>query len=218
MFERRLFRLRIIFTKQGRVCLLSHLELTPALERMVRRAALPFATTAGFSPHMKISCGAALPVGVGGSREFFDVYLIRYVNPDELLERLKEASREGLEVTECFYVENNAEAPSIAYPVSTYVATFNEVPADLLIPDKITVLRKKKEKTLCVSDYLVGDVETGDGKAEFSLLAKPEGSLRPDRFMEACIASTKERGGASPEFGLAGLCRVSQSDADGQSV
>ena len=45
-----LFRLRVGYCKQGRLALLSHLEIARALERAVRRAALPFAVSQGFSP------------------------------------------------------------------------------------------------------------------------------------------------------------------------
>ena len=65
MAEQQTFRMRITFAKQGRLALLSHLEIARALERAVRRAQLPFAVSQGFSPHMKIAFGAALPVGVG---------------------------------------------------------------------------------------------------------------------------------------------------------
>ncbi len=54
--------------------MLSHLELARALERAVRRAQLPFAVSQGFSPHMRIAFGAALPVGVGGTAEIFDLF------------------------------------------------------------------------------------------------------------------------------------------------
>ena len=47
-----LFRLRMTFCKQGRLAMLSHLEVARALERAVRRAGLPFAVSQGFSPHM----------------------------------------------------------------------------------------------------------------------------------------------------------------------
>ncbi|MFR3272966.1 MAG: DUF2344 domain-containing protein [Slackia sp.] len=41
----------------------------------MRRADLPYAVSQGFSPHMKQAFGAALPVGVGGTEEIFDVQL-----------------------------------------------------------------------------------------------------------------------------------------------
>ena len=96
-----LFRLRMTFCKQGRLAMLSHLEVARALERAVRRAGLPFAVSQGFSPHMKIAFGAALPVGVGGTHELADLQMTRYVPVDEALEALQRASVPDLMVKAC---------------------------------------------------------------------------------------------------------------------
>ena len=122
MADPRNFRLRVEFCKQGRLALLSHLEVARALERAVRRAGLPFAISQGFSPHMKIAFGAALPVGVGGLHEVFDLQLTRYVAPERALEALQAASAPDLMAKECRYIEPGAPAASVAYPVSTYRA------------------------------------------------------------------------------------------------
>ena len=90
------FRLRVTFNKAGRLGMLSHLELARALERAVRRADLPYAVTQGFSPHMKIAFGAALPVGVESTCEIFDVSLTEYVPADEALARLQRVSAPDL--------------------------------------------------------------------------------------------------------------------------
>ena len=92
MADPRLFRLRVTFRESGRLSMLSHLELARALERAVRRAQLPFAVSQGFSPHMRIAFGAALPVGVGGTAEIFDLFLTDYVPAPRALAALQEAS------------------------------------------------------------------------------------------------------------------------------
>ena len=43
MTDPRLFRLRATFVEEGRLAMLSHLEVAHTLERVVRRAGLPFA-------------------------------------------------------------------------------------------------------------------------------------------------------------------------------
>ena len=68
MTDPRLFRLRATFVEEGRLAMLSHLEVAHTLERVVRRAKLPFAISQGYSPHMKIAFGSALPVGAITSR------------------------------------------------------------------------------------------------------------------------------------------------------
>ena len=82
------FILRATYIERDRLALLSHLEVARALERTVRRSGLPFTVSAGFSPHMKIGFGAALPVGVGSTCEIFDIQLKRYVPEGEALAAL----------------------------------------------------------------------------------------------------------------------------------
>ncbi len=181
------FRLRITFVKQGRLALLSHLEVARALERAVRRSGLPFAVSNGFSPHMKLAFGAALPVGVGGARELADLQLVRYVTPEDALEALKQASVPDLMVTACAYVEPKAPAASAAFPISTYQVLFSAVPESLPIPAQVHVVRKKKEKVLDVAEFLVGEPVLRGRELTLSLEQKPTGSLRPDKLLAACL-------------------------------
>lgn len=224
-----LFRLRAVFVKQGRLAMLSHLELARALERTVRRAGLPFAVSEGFSPHMRIAFGAALPVGVGGTCEIFDLLLTRYVAPAKALAALQEASAPDLMVRECAYIEPHDKAASVAFPVSTYRALLSrplaegadralcrpgDASAPLPVPETITVVRKKKEKELRVADYLVGGagaIEVEGAVATFSLEAKPTGSLRPDKLMSACLDAANAVLPADAEpLRIVTLTRISQ--------
>ncbi len=182
----RLFRLRSTFIERDRLAMLSHLEVAHALERTVRRAGLPFAVSQGFSPHMKIAFGAALPVGVGSTCEIFDLMLKDYVAPEKALAALKQASVPDLMVQECRYIENAAPAASVAFPFSTYEVRF-DAPVDALgVPESIAVVRKRKEKTLVVSEFLAEPFTFDGHRAAFTLQAKPTGSLRPDVLLQHC--------------------------------
>ncbi len=182
----RLFRLRCTYVEQGRLAMLSHLEVAHTLERTVRRAQLPFAVSQGFSPHMKISFGAALPVGVGSTCEIFDIHLKDYVAPDIALAALQKASVPDLMVQSCYYVEPKAPAASVAFPISTYEVVFDRPIDGIEVPEAIEVVRKRKQKTLVVRDYLIEPFEVTGNRATFSLEAKPTGSLRPDVLLEHC--------------------------------
>lgn len=206
-----LYRLRVTFCKQGRLALLSHLEVARALERAVRRAGLPFAVSQGFSPHMKIAFGAALPVGVGGTRELFDLQMTRYVRPEEALEALQAASVPDLMVKACDYIEPHAPAASAAFPVCTYRTLLSHAPASLAVPQEVRVIRKKKEKVLHVPDFLAGEMELAGAVLTFSLESKPTGSLRPDVLLRACL---DEEGEAPLAFLVENATPSSVIDAD----
>ena len=183
-----LFRLRVEYRKQGRLALLSHLEIARALERAVRRADLPFAVSQGFSPHMKIAFGSALPVGVGSTCEIFDLQMTRYVAPEKALAALQAASVPDLMPYECRYIGPRDAAASVAYPVAVYRAELSFAPeGGLSAPEEVRVVRKKKEKVLRVADYLVAPLAVDGADVTFELEAKPTGSLRPDVLLKACV-------------------------------
>lgn len=193
-----LFRLRIVHRKRGRLAMLSHLEVLRAMERTVRRAQLPFAITQGFSPHMKTSFGSALPVGVGGVYEMFDVYLTRFVDPGQALDALRAASVPDLQVDSVEYVDYRAPAPNIQFPVSVYEVILDKPIAQLHVPETITVLRKKKERVLNVADYLLHGPQYSEDNLdrpciEFALMVRQSGSLRPDAFIASILAGTGAR-------------------------
>ena len=193
MAEQQTFRMRITFAKQGRLALLSHLEVARAIERAVRRAQLPFAVSQGFSPHMKIAFGAALPVGVGGTHEMVDLQLLRYVRPEEALLVLQKESVPDLMVKECVYIEPKAPAASAAFPLSTYRALLSAAPAQLPVPEQVHIIRKKKEKVLDVASLT------------FTLEQKPTGSLRPDKLLAACLDQVNAPDDQEQEVPLAWL-------------
>ena len=178
----RVFRLRSTFIERDRLAMLSHLEVAHALERTVRRAGLPF----GFSLHMKIAFGAALPVGVGSTCEIFDLQLREYVPAGKALAALQQASVPDLMVQDCRYIENSAPAASVAFPFSTYEVRFDEPVCSVVVPDHITVVRKCKEKTLEVAEFLAEPFALEGDRATFTLEAKPTGSLRPDVLLQHC--------------------------------
>lgn len=195
-----LFRLRVEYVKQGRLALLSHLEIARALERAVRRADLPFAVSQGFSPHMKIAFGSALPVGVGSSCEIFDLQMTRYVAPERALAALQAASVADLMPHACRYIGPRDAAASVAYPVASYRAVLSAPPEGAFsAPEEVRVVRKKKEKVLAVADYLVGGLAVEGATVVFELEAKPTGSLRPDVLLRACLdAYNAAHPGAEP--------------------
>ena len=69
----RVFRHRITFAKRGDARFLSHRNTMDVFERAVRAAGLPARYSEGFNPHMKLSMGPALPLGLESLHEVFDV-------------------------------------------------------------------------------------------------------------------------------------------------
>lgn len=95
-------RLRIRFTKVGKVRFLGHRDLARVWERTLRRAELPVAYSEGFSPRPKLSFGLALSTGYESDGEYLDVDLAATA-PDPQLPalpgRFSALLPEGIDVT-----------------------------------------------------------------------------------------------------------------------
>ena len=184
------FKLRVTYVKQNKLAYLSHLEITGALERAVRRAKLPFGVSQGFSPHMLLSFGSALPVGVGSTCEIFDVTLNDYVNPEVALKSLKQVMPADLMATNAEYVGVKSPAASVVFENSTYVAEYDGEIPDFEIPETIEVTRKKKAKVLNIDDYLVDMPEIFGQTIQCTLRSSQAGSLRIDKLLGSFNIST----------------------------
>ena len=78
---------RFTFTKTDRARFLSHLELSSALVRALRRSSLSLSYSAGYHPHPKISFATATSVGMESAQEFADVTAQEYLADFAFLKR-----------------------------------------------------------------------------------------------------------------------------------
>jgi radical SAM-linked protein len=92
-------KVRLRFTKLGRIRWISHRDVARAWERSLRKAQVPLAYSEGFSPRPRISFGLALPTGAESLAEYLDVDVLEPQQPEGLEERLTVALPEGMEVT-----------------------------------------------------------------------------------------------------------------------
>src|SRR5215218_6052802 len=94
-------KLRIRYAKRGRLRFASHRDLARTLERALRRAQVPMAFSAGFSPHPKISYVGAAPTGAASEAEYLEIGLQRACDPDAVRAALDDALPPGIDVVEC---------------------------------------------------------------------------------------------------------------------
>jgi radical SAM-linked protein len=69
-------RLRLRYAKRGKVRFTSHRDTARIWERAMRRAGVPVATSAGFTPRPRLSFGLALPTGAESVAEYLDVEVL----------------------------------------------------------------------------------------------------------------------------------------------
>jgi radical SAM-linked protein len=93
-------RLFVRYSKRGRMRFASHRDIARAVERGVRRAGLPIAHSAGFSPHPKISYSGGAPTGAASDAEYLEISLTEGLDPAVVRARLDAALPDGIDVIE----------------------------------------------------------------------------------------------------------------------
>ena len=90
-------RVRIRYARRGRLRFSSHRDFQRALERGIRRAGLPIAFSAGFSPHPKISYANSAPTGAASEAEYAEIGLTAAWDPEAVRAALDSALPPGLD-------------------------------------------------------------------------------------------------------------------------
>ena len=93
-------RVRLRYTKRGRLRFTSHRDIARAFERALRRAQVPMAYSAGFSPHPKISWVGAAPTGVASEAEYVEIGLAEHRDLLELARALDDSLPDGIDIVE----------------------------------------------------------------------------------------------------------------------
>jgi radical SAM-linked protein len=86
-------RIRLRYSKHGKVRFLSHRDMAKVVERAIRRAKVPVAYSEGFSPRPKLHFGLALSTGYESEAEYLDLDL----DPDRVGVREPGAIGEALQ-------------------------------------------------------------------------------------------------------------------------
>ncbi len=195
------FRLRVTYGKTGRLRFLSHLEVARACERTIRRAGLEYAVTQGFNKRMKLAFGPALPVGTAGTAEVYDVWLKRFVAPDEVLDILRATTPAGLTPVRAHYVGEREASVAAAMTLADYEVVIGhpdrgpgrlaEALGDVVSSGALEIehkgARKVYDLAVCLPEG--ARVREEDGRSVVSLTVRmgAQGSLRPDALVREAL-------------------------------
>jgi radical SAM-linked protein len=173
-------KFRFRFAKTGTLRLLSHHDLMRCLERMLRRADLPFKSTSGFHPGPRVVFALSLPLGVAGLDEVVEIEFTRACDSEEVLAKLREQAPIGLTFTRISHVPMKATAipRRVVYRMlvpSDRSPALESHCSELLAREKIWVDRlKPNPKRLNIRPYLrnlhVEAVERTSAMVEPSML------------------------------------------------
>ncbi|GHA69153.1 TIGR03936 family radical SAM-associated protein [Streptomyces termitum] len=170
-------RIRLRYTKRGRLRFTSHRDFQRAFERALRRAEVPMAYSAGFTPHPKVSYANAAPTGTGSEAEFLEIALTERRDPETLRALLDESLPAGLDITDAVEARTSGLADRLA--ASVWELRLDGVPVEdaekavdaFLAAETVEVQRKTKN-----------GIRTFDTRAAVAALAadRPQGDPRGD--------------------------------------
>jgi radical SAM-linked protein len=118
--------LQVRYAKRGRMRFASHRDIARAVERAVRKAGLPIAYSAGFTPHPKISYAGAAATGVASEAEYLELAFTSPCTPEDVRARLDAALPDGIDVIDV--AERGSELPVARLEASQWQVTLPGVP------------------------------------------------------------------------------------------
>jgi len=192
-------KLRVRYAKRGRLRFSSTRDFQRALERALRRSAVPMAFSAGFHPHPKISYANAAPTGTASEAEYFEISVNERVDPQRLRVSLNDALPEGLDVLEVVEAPPGSPALADRLQASDWSMEFRgmqaaglaDAAAQLLAQETVEVTRvmKKGPRTFDVRSALVSLVASPaqDGTCAIlrAVVRHTTPTVRPDDVLTA---------------------------------
>ena len=196
-------KIRFRFAKAGDLRLLSHLDLARCVERMLRRADVPFKMTQGFHPAPRVVFALSLPLGVLGLNEVVEIELAEPRDEADLLGALNAQAPRGLEFasTRAIPMKSSAVARRMTYTLALTPAQAEAVrplAAELMAAEKVWVDRyKPTPRRLNIRPYLRNLAAT-ETSLELDLWVTSTGTARADELLRLLnLAEELTAGGLS---------------------
>jgi radical SAM-linked protein len=173
-------RIRLRYTKRGRLRFTSHRDFQRAFERALRRAEVPMAYSAGFTPHPKVSYANAAPTGTGSEAEYLEIALADTRDPGTLRVLLDGSLPTGLDIVDAVEARTSGLADRLT-------ASVWELRLDGVVPADAARAAKAftEAETVEVQRRTKNGVRTFDARAAVvglrSLTSVETHSSQPDR-------------------------------------
>ncbi|MGD9702233.1 MAG: TIGR03936 family radical SAM-associated protein [Acidimicrobiia bacterium] len=199
-------RVRVRFSKLGKVRFTSHRDVARIWERVFRKAALPVAYSEGFSPRPKLAFGLALPTGAESLAEYVDIELVEERPLAGLAPLLTDAMPTGFTVHVVAPVDRSATSLQEDVEACTWEITVRDLAAETVVAaveralaaDTLPLARERKGE-LRVDDLRPGieslSVDTsGVAPTMRAVLATRPRGMRPGELLAVCFPDVARPG------------------------
>ena len=182
-------RLRIRFSKEGDLRLISHRDLLRLMERLFRRADIPLAMSQGFHPRAKMSLLAALALGIEGRDEVMEIQLSQPMTAAEVHARLSSTAPAGMQFHSVTHLPEGT--PKTRIKSATYTVL---IPPERIAPVQAAIARLQSK-----SEPLAAGAESHDAQDPTADLEE----LRLDGEVLTMRLRQNQQGGMRPRDVLA---------------
>jgi len=199
-------RLRLRYSKLGRIRFTSHRDVARMWERGLRRSGLAVAWSQGFSPRQLVSFGLALPTGAESLAEYLDAWIEQGLpeSPDDLVGRLSPLLPDGITVQAAGLVPHGAgslqeEVASCVWELEVSGVAAEEMTSRVeqaLGAPSIVIRRERKGRSVeddlrpairalapVVDPIGVPEIPKGSCRLRAELATRPRG-VRPGELLE----------------------------------
>jgi len=158
-------KIRMGFSKQGRIKFVGHLDLLRLFQRVIKSAKLPIAYSQGFNPHSLMYFAQALSVGITSTGEYIDLHLEEDVSPEWIKQHMNEMLPEGLKIHSVNILAEDSKTCMALIDASSYEIRIDKGPGDKDImmlakefykQEEILVSRisKKKKRIINIKEFI----------------------------------------------------------------
>lgn len=119
-------KLRLKFRKWGVMRYVGHLDMMRYFQKAMRRADIDICYSQGFSPHQIMSFAAPLGVGLTSDGEYLDIEVYSAPSGAEIVRRLNAVMADGVEITSCVRLADNAKNAMSMVAAADYRVYFKE--------------------------------------------------------------------------------------------
>lgn len=184
------WKVRLRFAKTGPLRFVSHHDLVRCLERMMRRAGVPFKSTEGFHPQPRLALALSLPLGVAGLDEVAEIELTRPADPAEVLAALRGAAPEGLAVHSARTVEpasRNAQVCCVGYhfdvPAERQTPELDARVAELRDRETLWCRRTRPQEKVVNARAYLRELGWDAGRLSFEIWVAPTGTAKAEEYL-----------------------------------
>ena len=186
------------YSKLGSMRFFGQLEVAQAFARAIRRSRLPVSYSQGFHPHVKLSFGQALPLGLESLVEEAYLTLTQKTEAASIMAQLNASLPLGLRIEEARTVARRIKAPDcvvVTYRVSNLRrwglhSIVQNWPKQL---DKPLMKKTKKGEVIApLRQVLAGVRQINETSIEMDLVERPTQCFRPTMILELLLGESTE--------------------------